>query len=268
MAKKFLGVLLVSAMALGTTGVYAQEVVKEENKTIDVIEEPQAVISYNETQQVFKNKQEVLMLKTKIKELALEGVYAPAVKDKINRQLKIKKDAFDKTSLQLAKSAEEDYNERTYEQRSYWAGYYYGKEFTAKRLDDQVLSLTIRYDMNTMGAHPNSVITAVNFDGTTGDVLTFKDIVTDEQAAKVAIHQFIVKAVEEEARPEYYFEDYERYVEDILKDYTWYFSEKGLVIICNEYIIAPHARGLIEFTLPYEAFPYLKTEYVKVAASH
>ena len=58
-----------------------------------------------------------------------------------------------------------------------------------------------------------------------------------------------------------FFDDYEKDVPTILDDNTWYLSDEGFVVICNEYIVSPHAAGIMEFTIPYGDFTELSDQY-------
>ena len=59
------------------------------------------------------------------------------------------------------------------------------------------------------------------------------------------------------------FEQSKRIIKkDILTEDTWYFSDQGLVIISNEYIITPHAVGILEFTIPYNELTFIKPCYL------
>ncbi|MEG1148321.1 MAG: RsiV family protein, partial [Niameybacter sp.] len=60
---------------------------------------------------------------------------------------------------------------------------------------------------------------------------------------------------------DYFFEDYQQHIKELLTENTWYLSDEGFVIISNEYIISPHVVGILEFTIPYDQFQYLKPEY-------
>ncbi len=93
--------------------------------------------------------------------------------------------------------------------------------------------------------------------------LTLKDITKDECKAREVIHAYILKAVQKEAYKDYLSEDYEAHIKDILTEDTWYFSDQGLVIISNEYIITPHAVGILEFTIPYNELTFIKLTFIK-----
>ena len=60
-----------------------------------------------------------------------------------------------------------------------------------------------------------------------------------------------------------FYEDYEESIGDILTEETWYLGEDGFHIIVNEYIIAPHAAGILDFVIPYGEADFLKEEYRK-----
>lgn len=162
--------------------------------------------------------------------------------------------------------AREDKAMRT-EDMGEFSGYGFGSEYITGRADSQVISFRQNVYEFTGGAHPNSYAGGCNFSTETGNLLTLKDVVSDEAAARTFIEQTILEQTE---RPEYkdmFFDEYEESIQDVFSDSTWYFSEEGFVVICNEYILGPHASGIIEFTIPYDQFKLLNEEYVLRKAS-
>ena len=127
---------------------------------------------------------------------------------------------------------------------------------------EESISLIRDYYEYTGGAHPNSTRYAENFSTLTGEILTLKDITKNEAEAKKAINAVILKQTQIAEYKDYLFKGYEKDIPQILTDNTWYFSDEGLVIICNEYIIGPHALGILEFTIPYKEATFLKDNYL------
>ena len=142
---------------------------------------------------------------------------------------------------QYTQMAKKDYSARTKENKKYWAGYSLSRIYTTGRVDNKVISFIQNNNEYTGGAHPNATRFAQSFNPCTGMRLTLKDITKDEGKAREVIHACILKAVQKEAYKDYLFEDYEAHIKDILTEDTWYFSDQGLVMISNEYIITPHA---------------------------
>lgn len=158
--------------------------------------------------------------------------------------------------------AEEDYKEKGGDN---WYGYSMGNTFTSQRADEAVISFTADGYSYMGGAHPNSVRSGFNFEPQTGRLLALDDITADRKAAEEAVNAYILsyiaKELEKEENQGMYFEDYESYTEQLLSDTTWYLAEDGFHIIGNEYIVSPHAAGILDFLIPYEQADFLKREY-------
>lgn len=148
------------------------------------------------------------------------------------------------------------------DQVKYWNGYGLGDTYSSERVDHTVLSIVDDTYEYAGGAHPNTTRTAQNFDTVTGDILTLKDVLTDEKKGIEFINDYLLKKMKESEDKEGFFEDYESSVKDILTDQTWYFSDEGFVVISNVYIVSPYAAGIHEYVIPYSEFPYLKEKYV------
>ncbi len=140
-------------------------------------------------------------------------------------------------------------------------GYGLGSEFTTERADSQVVSFRQDIYEFTGGAHPNSGALGFNFSTQTGNLLTLKDVVSDEAAAKAFIADTILAQSKDKQYEGMFFDDYEESVKDVFSDSAWYFSEDGFTVICNEYVLGPHASGIIEFVIPYEQFELLDDSY-------
>ena len=229
---------------------------------VDHLREAEVIrITFEKLDQVLKDKNGVPMLQVQgnIPVVTIGG-NKKATK-KMNDFYQNKKKAFEVQQAIDFKQAQEDYKGRSEEERTYWEGYSLGMSYMPERLDDKVISLVENNYEYTGGAHPNSWRYAQNFDSNTGGRLTLKEVTTDEKAAIAFINEEILKQTKMYKYKDYFFEGYEKSIKDILTEDTWYFSDKGLVVIANEYIISPHVVGILEFTIPYEEFPYLKEEY-------
>lgn len=153
-----------------------------------------------------------------------------------------------------AMRAEEDLGE--------FSSYGFGSEYITGRADSQVISFRQDIYEYTGGAHPNGYAGGYNFSTETGELLTLKDVVSDEAAAKEFIEQTILNQTKGPEYKDMFFDGYEEFIPDVFSDSAWYFSEEGFVVICNEYILGPHASGIMEFTIPYDQFTLLNEEYV------
>lgn len=181
--------------------------------------------------------------------------------EKINTYYQKKLAALEEIINQDAEFAEEDYNMRTEEEQKNFHSYELKGEYALERADSAVISVTLNSYEYTGGAHGNPAKTADNFNSVTGEKLTFADITTMEGNAGTFVLDYILKLLEDPQYKDTLFEDYQDSVGSILTPDTWYFSQKGFVVIANPYLIAPYSSGTMEFTIPYKDFPYLKEEY-------
>lgn len=144
-----------------------------------------------------------------------------------------------------------------------WYGYETGSKFSSQRKDSEVISFFIISYWDMGGAHPNSWINGLNFSTADGEVLTLEDVVTDKEAATEIINEFLLAETKKEEYEGMFFEDYENSIGDILTEDSWYLGEDGFHIIVNEYIISPHAAGIMDFVIPYAEADFLKDEFRK-----
>lgn len=129
----------------------------------------------------------------------------------------------------------------------------YGIDRTShvSRIDNSVLSFVFTDVSFTGGVHPNSYSNARNYNLRTGELIHIADITDDFGNLKNLISNYIKQNALSENVQDMYYENWQESIDDEIADYNWYFSEDGITIIINEYIIAPHAAGIIFFTIPY-----------------
>ncbi len=156
------------------------------------------------------------------------------------------------------KWAEEDYITRG---KDNWYGYDMETVFSLNRADETVISFLVNASSYMGGAHPNTLEAALNFDPKTGKRLTLADVTTDEKTAVKEIVNAIWRQTKQEKYSGMFFEGYESSVGDLLTEDTWYLGEDGFHIIGNEYIISPHAAGILNFIIPYAEAGFLKEKY-------
>ncbi len=132
--------------------------------------------------------------------------------------------------------------------------YSYDVTYKPKRIDKGVLSLC-GSQMTISGApHPNTVNVSVTYDLSSGNVLSFRDILTQEYSAP-QLNACILEALEPQSDHLYgYYEDIvrERFEGDLNSVENWYLSDSGLCIYFSPYDIAPYASGTILAEIPYE----------------
>lgn len=164
---------------------------------------------------------------------------------------------YDEEMLEIAKETYADLGKEN------WRGYASGETFASERTDTAVISFTVTYYWDMGGAHPNSGKSGLNFSTETGKRLTLEDVVMDKEAATAAINDFILEETKKEEYEGMFFEGYEESIGDILTEDSWYLGDDGFHIIVNEYIISPHAAGIMDFVIPYGEADFLKEEFRK-----
>lgn len=119
------------------------------------------------------------------------------------------------------------------------------------------------------GVHPNSYSRAWNFDLTTGKFLTADDLADessrygDASTFQRAIYWQMLNEVEEKHMADVYFSDYDSYLHDFPTFATLNFTEDGLTVTFDQYIIAPYAVGPQEFQIPYDSFFYTLSRHMQ-----
>ncbi len=119
------------------------------------------------------------------------------------------------------------------------------------------------------GVHPNSYSRAWNFDLTTGKFLTADDLADessrygDASTFQRAIYWQMLNEVEEKRMADVYFSDYDSYLHDFPTFATLNFTEDGLTVTFDQYIIAPYAVGPQEFQIPYDSFFYTLSRHMQ-----
>ncbi|MFG6384389.1 MAG: DUF3298 and DUF4163 domain-containing protein [Lachnospiraceae bacterium] len=157
--------------------------------------------------------------------------------------------AYIEEDLEIAKSAYQDLSE---EDKKSWTGYGYGSTYKVVYNSTEILSI-VEENYEWQGTpHPNTWTSAYCFDVTTGKLLSLADILTNKTKAGKIVEQHILDKITKEPYKDYLLEDYESFVSDILTEEVFYLNEKGLVVICNPYMVTTHAGGIIEIEVPYE----------------
>lgn len=144
-----------------------------------------------------------------------------------------------------------------------WNPYEVGLYYECARADEKVISIIAEYYDFTGGAHPNGNRGGMTFDTATGNELTLDKAFKDTEDLKIAFRSFLEEELKKPEMKDALFSDFEfdtSIVDDIMTDSTWYLSKEGIVFICNEYIIGPHASGVFTFTMPYDEYGKLLNE--------
>ena len=136
-----------------------------------------------------------------------------------------------------------------------WIPYSYRVLYSPTRIDHGVLSLSGIQNSYSGGTHGNLSSVSVNYDMTTGDVLTFGSIMHPE-ADKEDFITLVLQQLEAVKEQYYLYDDFEIAVrarldgdENLYEDF--YFTQTGLCFYFSPYEIAPYASGIVTVELPY-----------------
>lgn len=115
---------------------------------------------------------------------------------------------------------------------------------------DTLVSVCVLSCSSSGGAHPNAAYYTWNFDLTSGEFLTYEDFAADEAVFRAAVSDEIMDQIFYRRLSEYYYDDYETYVQNLA--YTnVYFDADGMTVLFDEYTIGPHAAGTPSFFISY-----------------
>lgn len=157
-----------------------------------------------------------------------------------------------KQEYQLSQNKDNDYN----------SGYYVKLNVKNQGICGRVLSFTIDTTTFSGGAHPETYRSGVNFDLEQGDILTYKDIVTDEKEFHSFAKNYLIKALQTSTLYSVLFEDYQDAVDNFLCEGSFTLTQRGLDFWCNPYLAWPYSGGIHRFTIPYEDMDrYLVEQY-------
>lgn len=171
----------------------------------------------------------------------------PSLKDRIGHFNKtIDDDIKDfKTNL---KEAKESFKERP----EYANPYEYSNTISVVMFNDDVLIIANNSYYFTGGAHGSTIVTYLNYDLDKQRDVELKDVITDTDKFKEALHK---KADEQK---EDLFDDYSETIDKDLADpdktLTFFIKDGSLVIEFGQYDIAPYSSGLIDFEFPYNEY--------------
>lgn len=135
---------------------------------------------------------------------------------------------------------------------SNWNPYFYSVYYNPMRIDQGILSLFGNRVSYQGSAHPTYVSISATYDLVTGNVLEFKDILTQDYSAD-QLCGLICDALASNTQ---LYDDYAAVVNDrfsgnSVSTENWYLSTNGLCIYFSPYDIAPYAAGTITAEIPY-----------------
>ena len=146
------------------------------------------------------------------------------------------------------KEAKESFKERP----EYAIPYEYSNTLSVVMFNDDVLIIANNTYYFTGGAHGSTVVTYLNYDLDKQRDVELKDVITDMDKFKEALHK---KADEQK---EDLFDDYSETIDKDLADpdktLTFLIKDGSLIIEFGQYDIAPYSSGLIDFEFPYNEY--------------
>lgn len=190
-----------------------------------------------------------------------------AAVDKINDYYKAEAEAIEEKKDVIYEEAKAYYDKEIYKSDesdpNSWKGYALNSTYTLAHQGDKVISFIKEDNSYTADKAEGPKRSTENFDLTTGELLEFKDIVTNEEKAKEYIHDYIVDEVKDAVEDDkgYLYYGYKDHIDECLAESSWYLSDSGLVILMNEYVFKPQAEGTQTFYIPLSTFKYLKADY-------
>jgi len=176
--------------------------------------------------------------------------------DKINadwNQINQKHIANGKQMTQESSTAYQDTSETMPDTEQNEQSYQLSDSAVTMRNDGKVISFYGVSSTYTGGAHGNNIAYGYNYNATTGDRLQIKDLSNTPDAFKQQILNYVQSLCKTDAYKDMLEEDYSNSLQEaVFGTDNWYFSNAGFVIAISPDFIAPHAAGIITFTIPYE----------------
>jgi predicted secreted protein len=118
-------------------------------------------------------------------------------------------------------------------------------------LNSRILSLTVDYYQYTGGAHGITERRPYNIDLGTGQDLALKDLFTSNFDYRSVINKEISRQID--SNKDMYFEG-DMGFQGISEDQDYYLQDDALVVVFQQYEIAPYAAGIPEFIIPLNLF--------------
>lgn len=178
-----------------------------------------------------------------------------------NAEMQHAADALDASAQEALAMAREHYAGLDEEQRAYWANY--AEELIVDSICQHsgLVSVWGGGYSNYGGAHGWESIRAWSFDLTTGEFLTLDGLdaqpSTDSALGESLTHTLamaVLEQIDAQGLSGYYFEDYASYIFDLAANASFYFDDKGIVIVFDPAVIAPYAASAQKFEIPYSRF--------------
>lgn len=125
---------------------------------------------------------------------------------------------------------------------------------------EEFICVAITAYQDTGGAHGNTYVYFMNFDGQTGKQIKRKELITDMDSFSKLVESYLSKEVKstvnDETDENFFFGEGFKLPESIG------FTDKGVFILYNTYEIAAYAQGITEFAIPFkEVNSYLAFDF-------
>ena len=192
----------------------------------------------------------------------------PASAEEINRQIALLDEAFYMGDENLEGSfgyngmlemAEDNY---AYMRQSGEAGavteYSTSRTVSSARVDDRMINLLFTYHDYTGGAHGNYAQEAYVFDSYNGERLQLEDLTSDYPALRDCIIHYMIALTETDSDlyEHIYLDwipnnDFYAAFAKLLRQGSWYFDDRGLIVFSSLYELGPYAAGTARFGIPY-----------------
>ena len=119
-------------------------------------------------------------------------------------------------------------------------------------LSDAIISIAITNYQNTGGAHGNLVISFLNFDRNTGDIISNHNLFSNLNAFQDIARTYFFNEIAD--KKENYFDPNNFALPENIG-----FDDDGLILLYNTYEIAPYSSGLTEIHIPFDEIDSLLT---------
>ncbi len=151
------------------------------------------------------------------------------------------------------KERRQDYfNENGHEvptEEEYMYTYEYQVSYGVKFNENNLLSIVMNDAIYTGGAHGTTIVTSYNFNILTGQQLFVGDIAKSQ----TNLNKIKDYAINELSKRDYVFNEELKNIE-INNNRPFYFAQNGIILMFQEYEVAPYAAGRPEVKIPIEVY--------------
>ncbi len=157
-------------------------------------------------------------------------------------------------------AAAEAYDALDEEGKNNWAPYAEELTYESSYTTDGLISAVCTAYSSGGGTHPNTALKAWNFDLLKGEFITFDTLYSaDDPISRnlpAALSSEIFAQISDSGLSDGYFDDYADKVNDLAGNADFCFTESGMTVYFDVYVLAPYAAGAQSFDIPYSEFYY------------